>query len=846
MDRADLVPTVPKDISNEFNALHSEAIVQSSDDAIISKTLEGNIVSWNPGAQAMFGYSAQEIIGKPILLLLPPDRVSEEEQILTLLKAGIKVEHFETVRVRKDGTLIDISATISPIYDSEHQVIGISKIAREITVRKQTETRLHLAASVFAHASEGILITDRNGLILEVNDAFTSITGYAHDEVVGQTTQFLRSSQHGPAFYAALIESLVRVGHWRGEVWSRHKNGQAYASALTISAVRDSQGRLEHYLALCSDITPLRQQQQKMAYVAQYDPLTGLPNRLLLSQRLQQAMIQSRRHGESVAVLYLDLDGFERINATWGHEVGDQLLVAIAQRMKQAMRVCDTLARFGGDEFVGILTGVRHRTGCEPLLDQLLQIAAGPVRIGVHELQVSASIGVTLYPQDDAVADQLLRHADQAMYQAKLAGRNRYEFFDIGIEQAGRHRSEGAGQIIQALEHNEFVLHYQPKVNMKTGQVVGVEALIRWQHPQRGLLMPGAFLPMVEDHPVSVALGEWVIKTALAQMTSWQSGGLDMDVSVNVGSRQLQDDEFVLRLSALLAAQPRFRKNSLELEILETRALDDMVRISNVMHACCHIGVRFALDDFGTGYSTLTYLKQLPAATLKIDQSFIRGMLDDSDDLAIVEGVIGLAKAFRRDLIAEGVETLAHGALLLTLDCDQAQGYVIAHPMPADALPAWVAHWRPDPAWTVWLGHAPDRNDVSLALVEVELRHWLRDIDAYLTGKNVSSQFKTSWHMSDTAHGQGKERIVRSYFGTMPAFAGALVLDDRLLVLTQQLVAAHDAGRAAEARDCLMQMQTVRDELIGLLRTLVQGMATAASVPGGVPATNDPGLTPPL
>jgi diguanylate cyclase (GGDEF)-like protein/PAS domain S-box-containing protein len=448
------------------------------------------------------------------------------------------------------------------------------------------------------------------------------------------------------------------------------------------------------------DVTVVKEHQLKIEHMAHFDALTGLPNRVLLADRLRQGMAQAQRRSELLAVAYLDLDGFKTINDKHGHEAGDQLLIALAARMKQTLREADTLARIGGDEFVAVLADLAEAADCVPMLTRLLAAAAQPVEVGELSLQVSASLGVTFYPQaDDVDADQMLRQADQAMYQAKLAGKNRYHAFDAEQDRSVRGHHESLERIRQALADKEFILYYQPKVNMRTGEVIGAEALIRWQHPVRGLLLPAVFLPVIDDHPLAVEIGEWVIDTALTQMETWQANGLNIPVSVNVGARQLQQTDFVDRLRVVLLAHPTILSDRLELELLETSALEDVAGVSELIHTCRKLGVRFALDDFGTGYSSLTYLKRLPVALLKIDQSFVRDMLDDPDDLAILEGVIGLANAFKREVIAEGVETVAHGTLLLKMGCDLAQGYGIARPMPAHAFPAWAADWRPDAAW---------------------------------------------------------------------------------------------------------------------------------------------------
>ena len=604
-----------------------------------------------------------------------------------------------------------LKANAVVMRDAEGTATRMLGINADITGGKLAEAKLQLAASVFGHAREGIVITDAQGTILDVNDAFTRITGYGREDAIGQNPRILSSGRQNKAFYEAMWNSLIEQGHWSGEIWNRRKNGEVYAELLTISAVRDEQGKTQQYVALFSDITSIKEHQRQLEHIAHFDALTNLPNRLLLADRLQQAMAQAQRRGQQLAVAYLDLDGFKNVNDHHGHDVGDKLLIHLASAMKDTLREGDTLARLGGDEFVAVLIDLDGIESCVPMLTRLLKAAASPVQIGDAVLTGSASIGVTFYPQtNDMEADQLLRQADQAMYQAKLAGKNRYHVFDSAHDSSLRVHHESLERIRIALENCEFVLHYQPKVNMQSGKVIGAEALIRWQHPEKGMLAPATFLPVIEDHPLAVEVGGWVIDTALTQIEVWHSAGLDLAVSVNVGAHQLQQGDFVRRLLAIFAKHPQVNPTSLELEVLETSALADMEQVSQVIEACHQMGVKFALDDFGTGYSSLTYLKRLRVAVLKIDQSFVRDMLDDPDDLAILEGVIGLAAAFKREVIAEGVETVAHGTALLHLGCELAQGYGIARPMPADQLPAWVTSWQPDNAWSElpWLGGNPE------------------------------------------------------------------------------------------------------------------------------------------
>lgn len=563
----------------------------------------------------------------------------------------------------------------------------------------QNQARLKLAASVFEHAREGIMITDADARIVQVNQTFSEITGYSRDEALGSRPNMLKSGHQNPDFYAEMWRHLVDKGHWSGELWNRRKNGELYPALQTISAVKDTNDKIQSYVGLFTDITAIKEHARQLEHIAHYDSLTDLPNRVLFSDRLEHGMAQARRRGLLLAVAYLDLDGFKSVNDQFGHDMGDKLLVEVARGMKGALREGDTLARIGGDEFAAVLIDLDSAQDCEPVLKRLLQAASKCVALDGYLLQVSASIGVTLFPQDGTDAEHLMRHADQAMYQAKQSGRNRFHFFDIAHHRSVQSRQETLQHIRDALDRREFVLQYQPKVNLRTRQVVGVEALIRWQHPEEGLLGPATFLPVIEGHSLSLDLGEWVIAQALSQLVDWQGAGLNLSVSVNIGAHQLQHDDFLTRLSALLSAHPKLPPGQFELEVLETSALDDVTKITRLMHACKKLGVSFALDDFGTGYSTLTYLKELPVEVLKIDQSFVRDMSVHADNVAIVNGVIGLAKAFGRQVIAEGVETDAHAHDLLQLGCELAQGYGIARPMPASDFPGWLADWRRTEEW---------------------------------------------------------------------------------------------------------------------------------------------------
>ena len=682
--------------------------IEGAGDGVWDRDLQTGQETYSRRWKEMLGYAEDEILpdhqeweGR----IHPDDRVavlaSDAEYI-----AGKAPSYEIECRLRcKDGTYKWIlSRGMIVSRDPNGKPLRTIGTHTDITQRRKSEDSIRLAAKVFQHALEGIMITALDGSIMDVNDAFTQITGYSREEALGQNPRLLSSGRHSREHYQQMWRDLAETGIWVGENWNRRKNGEIYAQIQKVSTVRDEQGKAMHYVSLFSDITSAKNHQQELERIARYDSLTKLPNRALLAERLEQALVQTQRRGQHLAVVFIDLDGFKAVNDTHGHEAGDHLLMTLAERMKTALRDGDILARLGGDEFVAVLPDLADVDASAPMLNRLLDAAARPFQFGQARLQVSASLGVTFYPQTQDQAqelepDQLLRQADQAMYQAKQSGKNRFHVFDAEQDRKVRARHENMQSIERALSAGEFLLQYQPKVNLRTGAVIGVEALIRWQHPQQGLRQPSDFLPMIEDHPLAVSLGQWVIQSALTQIERWREVGLNMAVSVNIGRRHLMQADFVDQLREALAQHPGLAPNCLELELLEANAINDLDPVSKVIQACRSIGVECVLDDFGSGYSSLTALKKLPVKYLKIDQDFIRDMLGSSDSLLILIGVLKLASAFDLKVIAEGVETAQHGFMLLELGCELAQGYGIARPMPADDLPAWVKRWKPDPSW---------------------------------------------------------------------------------------------------------------------------------------------------
>ncbi|MDE2615144.1 MAG: EAL domain-containing protein, partial [Burkholderiales bacterium] len=575
--------------------------------------------------------------------------------------------------------------------------------------------------SLFQHLHEGLLVTDAELHALDVNPAYCDILGVPRDEVLGSVPSLLRPAPADPVARqqrAAMWAALREQGSWRGELLEQRRNGLACTLQTTISAVLGAQGELRYHVVVISDITEQRAQRERLERHAHFDELTRLPNRTRLAQLLVESMKAADVDGHLLVVCYLDLDRFKPVNDRFGHAAGDRLLAELAGRLRSALRSrenwTDCAARLGGDEFV-LLLRVDTIEEARLAVERVLRVVAQPYPIEPDQdpVHVTASMGATIYPLDRSDADALLRHADHAMYGAKQSGRNGYLFFDPERRRRTEERVMAIGRVQEALDQQEFVLFYQPKVDMRSGRVLGFEALLRWDHPQQGVIPPLQFLPLIENTGLSSRIGDWVIAQALEHLTQWHRAGMQISVSVNVSARHLQEPDFAQRLTELLARHAEPLASWLELEMLETAAHADIDATSALLARCRALGVRFALDDFGTGYSTLTYLKRLPVDTLKIDRSFVHHMLDDAQDRAIVEGVIGLARTFGCAVVAEGVESPAQARTLLELGCDIGQGTGIAAPMRADQVAGWAHEYRgmfalaPTPAPAARAGAGP-------------------------------------------------------------------------------------------------------------------------------------------
>ena len=678
------------------------------------------------GIVMTFGAPAIERLG-PLLwhVSLPREAVDQCTPLLQIAREAIdsasQFRNAASVATLAKDRLIAEQALRSEDYQRVTNALH-----EQVSLLAESENKLQ---TILDSVDACIYLKDDRYRYLFANRAVRLLLGREAADIIG----FEDSEFFDPATAESIRRNDARVFE-NGETLVAEETSTIRESGKTITyrstkiPLVDGEGRIYALCGISTDITLLKEREAHLQYLAHYDMLTALPNRVLLADRLNQAMTQARRRGQLLAVAYLDLDGFKAVNDRYGHGIGDQFLVALAGHLKQMLRDGDTFARLGGDEFIAVLPDLPDSAAGIPLLTRLLAAVAEPVQLGDLTLGVTASLGATFYPQVDEVdADQLLRQADQAMYQAKLAGKNRFHLFDTEKDRSARGMHESLEHIRQALVARQFVLYYQPKVNMRSGEIIGVEALIRWQHPQRGLLPPGVFLPVVENHVMAVDLGEWVIDAALAQIEAWQSVGLDMPISVNVSARHLLHPAFPSRLFELLDRHPAIPAHRLEIEILETSALEDLAQVSRVIDECRTRGIRFSLDDFGTGYSSLSYLKRLPVDQIKLDRSFVNDMVIDPDDLTILDGVISLATAFDLQVIAEGVESTEHGCMLLQLGCEFGQGYGIAKPMPGEQVRSWVESWHPDMSWQS--AQTVPRDALPLLYAIAEHRAWAKDVE---------------------------------------------------------------------------------------------------------------------
>ena len=664
----------------------AKAFHASPDGLLLSRQSDGLLIEVNEGFSRITGFNSALSVDRSTLDLGIWVNLNERKQMLDLLKRDGFVRDFSCHIRRNDGQirLCEVSSRPLPIGNDDCMLT----IARDITERHLMQEKLQQAATVFESTAEGVLITDTQQHISAVNRAFTEITGYSETEALGHTPRLLASGLHDSAFYAAMWHQLTAEGHWQGEISNRRKNGELYPSWLTISAVRNRDQQITHFVAVFADISSLKHAQARLDYQAHHDPLTGLPNRTLFESRLLTALNSQQENGGQGAVLFLDLDRFKHINDSLGHPVGDLLLKGIAVRLREQLRDIDTVARLGGDEFIILLPGLQQPSDAEHIAQKLLSCFAAPFQAGEHEFFISASIGTSLYPQDGCDVATLVKNADAAMYRSKAKGRNRVESYTRDLTAQASERVALEHELRRAIERNELSLSFQPKISLADNRLVGAEALIRWTHPTFGDVPPEHFIPLAEENGMILQIGDWVLERACRQLCEWNDAYDSLGpLSVNLAGAQLRQPNLLGRIEQLLR-EHQLEPGLLQLEITENFIMSQAEEALTVLHQLKKLGVQLAIDDFGTGYSSLSYLKRLPLDILKIDQSFVRGLPDDPHDAAIVRAIIALGRSMQFTIIAEGVETLAQQQFLTEEGCEQIQGYIVSLPLCAEEFAA--------------------------------------------------------------------------------------------------------------------------------------------------------------
>lgn len=558
----------------------------------------------------------------------------------------------------------------------------LSRQADSLEREKSAENSLFLLQTAFENSSEAFAVTDAHANIVDVNPAFSIVTGYSREEAIGRNPSFLKSGQHDADFYRIMWQSIQTEGAWQGEIWNRRKNGEVYPEWLTIRAVKDEVGKITHFISIFSDISSRKQLEESLYHVANFDALTGLPNREMLYKRLKSAFARAEQDGTMVALIFFDLDRFKNINETLGHKIGDDLLQLVSKRLSATVNHGDTISRLGGDEFIIMLEAIHHPNEISDMAKKLLSRVSMPFKILTHELHVTASLGISIYPDDGEDRTSLMKNADTALYRAIEAGGNNFQFYKGAMNARSFERLTLENAMHFAIERNELRVYYQPQVATRTGRIIGMEALVRWQHPEFGLVSPAMFIPLAEENGMIIEIGEWVLRTASRQAKEWTDAGFPLRLGVNMSARQFHQEDIRERILKALD-ETGLDPHQLEIEITESLVMSKPDEAIAILTNLKELGIQIAIDDFGTGYSSLSHLKHFPANTLKIDQSFIKDVTVDEDDAAITIAMILLAHSLGVKSTAEGVETLEQLAFLHKNECHEIQGYLFSRPLPA-------------------------------------------------------------------------------------------------------------------------------------------------------------------
>jgi diguanylate cyclase (GGDEF)-like protein/PAS domain S-box-containing protein len=671
------------------NLVFLQTLLNNIPSPVYYKNLQGQYVGCNLAFERLTGKSTADILGKTVYHLFPQAVAERAQRMDNDLFRRLGEQHYEACLLYADGIGRDVVIQKTIFNNAAAQPVGLVGVIIDITDRKRYEADLRLSATVFQASNEGILITDAESKIVRVNKAYQLLTGYNECESLGRNPNMLQSGKHDQAFYQSMWQALLTVGYWRGEIWNRRKNKALFPAWLSISAVKDTNGKITHYIAILNDITDKKISEERLYRLSHYDVLTNLANRILFQDRVHQAMKRALRDNEAIAVLLIDIDHFKSINDAFGHAIGDDLLCIVAQRLATLKSHVEAIARLGGDEFAILLTDLASNQQAVRIAshsaDQILHLFQQPFMLDEQEIFTTASIGICIFPQDGNTVINLLKNADAALYKAKEQGRNHYQFFALEMNIAAHKRLSMQNSLRRAVERDEFLLHYQPQINPYTGKIIGVEALIRWNHPLLGLVSPVEFIPLAEESGLILPIGDWVIFEACRQNKYWQNMGYNkINMAVNLSIRQFFHEELLTTVQQALA-DSKLSPQYLELEITESLAMTSIESSLSTLEKLKNLGVKLALDDFGTGYSSLNYLKQFAVDSLKIDASFITDIATPRG-AALVAAIIDLAHLLDMQVVAEGVQTTEQLVFLQSSGCDIVQGYLFNPPLSAAAI----------------------------------------------------------------------------------------------------------------------------------------------------------------
>ncbi len=649
-------------------------------------------LSWSDELYRIFQVDPSDQIGSYEIFLQrvhPEDRAAVDQAYRSSVEQRLpyRIEHRLLL---PDGTLKQVLETGETFYDADGKPLRSIGTAQDVTETRLMESRMALMASAFEHSGEAIVISDADNRIVMVNPSFTRLTGYSQADVLGKNPSLLSAGRTTAAEYERMWQAIHERGFWQGEVWDRRKDGGIYPKWLSVSVIYDEAGAIRYHLGHFTDISAERAAEARLHHMAHHDVLTGLCNRFSLQDRLDQAMAQARREKAKLALMFIDLDRFKVINDTLGHHIGDELLIEVSQRLRQSVRDSDVVARLGGDEFVIMLAGIGQTGVLATLAEKLVANIGEPYQLSGHTLYTTPSIGIAIFPDDGVTVEALMKNADAAMYHAKTEGRNNFQFFDSKMNDQALERLRIEQSLRQGLAKHEFVLHYQPILDVASGEVRAVEALVRWQHPERGLLAPGAFIGVAEETGLIQPLGDWVFWTACSQLAAFHAAGLEgLKMSINISAIQMRNGNLPILARGAIDAfglQPA----QLIFEITETVAMQNPTETARLLQELRAMGVTLALDDFGTGYSSLSYLRLFALDHLKLDRSFVEEIGVSEDGQVICDATIGLARNLRLNVIAEGVETEAQLAYLKARGCEKVQGYLFCRPLPAEQVMAYI------------------------------------------------------------------------------------------------------------------------------------------------------------